>query len=418
MNPRIVWYECKKALSSPILIGLLLLFTAFNIFVIVSNSYFKDELKVANQLVEKYGRQITDQSLNQFEKDLQVDLVKLKEITGQEFSSAYDFLDELLHEERERYSQQDWYFIEQLRLKEMYFGMANDIDVNYASIDLEKISEGTIAKYGLSGNAAKTLQREYEKFSKRFEEMKQNEEHKEWFFAGKAYFMHKFLFKTVFLHITIEALMLIILSTALITNYEFENRTHLVTYGTTRGRRLMRDKLGASVATAALLTTFLLTVTFSTYFTVFDYTNLWGTSISSAFNWEYNFPNVSWWDLSVGLFLAGVIVIVYITMLLFSGLTFALTTLVKNSYVAAILMATFFVLGLLIPGFMPTSSNLLFISHYSLSVLLMNINASFMGSNGLVMFKNFEWMTVSCWTMITIVFCVFSLKWFNKKDIQ
>ena len=35
------------------------------------------------------------------------------------------------------------------------------------------------------------------------------------FLQGKPYFMHSFLFKTVFLHIAIEALMLIILSTAL-----------------------------------------------------------------------------------------------------------------------------------------------------------------------------------------------------------
>jgi hypothetical protein len=418
MALRILLHECKKALTSPILIGLLILFTAYNIFVIVSNSYFKDELKIANQLVEKYGRQITDQSLHQFEKDLQVDLVKLKEITEQEFSSVYDFLDELPHEERELYSQQDWYFIEQLQLKEMYFGMANDIDENYARIDVKKVAENEIAKYGISGNAAKTLQREYEKFSKRFEVMKQNGEHKEWFFAGKACFMHSFLFKTVFLHISIEALILIILSTALITNYEFENRTHLVTYGTTRGRRLMKDKLGASVVMAALLTTFILAVTLSTYFAVFDYTSLWGSSISSAFNWERNFPNVAWWDLSVSQFLVGAITIVYITMLLFSGLTFALTTLVKNSYVAAILMATFFVLALLIPSFMPTSSNLLFITSYSLSTLVLNISVLFMGSSGLVMFKNFEWMTAVGWTIITILFCVFSLKWFSKKDIQ
>ncbi|MEK5038508.1 hypothetical protein [Sporosarcina sp. FSL K6-3457] len=418
MAMRIVWYECKKALTSPILIGLLLLFIAFNIFVIMNNSYFKDELKVANELIEKYGREITDQSLLQFEKDLQANLIQLKEITGQQFSSVYDFVEQLPYEKRELYSEKDWHFIDQLQLKEMYFGMANDIDESYASIDLEKVAANDIARYGLSGNAEKTLLREYDKFSQRFEEMKQNGEHKEWFFAGKAYFMHSFLFKTVFQHIAIEALMLIILSTALITNYEFENRTHLVTYGTAKGRRLMKDKLGASVVMAVLLTTFILVNTLIAYFTVFDYMSLWRTSISSAFNWEYNFPNVAWWDLSVGSFLAGVIVIVYITMLLFSGLTFALTTLVKNSYTAAILMATFFVLALLIPGFMPTSSNLLFITSYNLSVLVLNIPASFMGSSGLVMFKNFEWLTTVCWTMITILFCLFSLKWFSKKDIQ
>ena len=418
MAMHIVWHECKKALTSPILIGLLLLFTAFNIFMIVSNSYFKDELKVANQLVEKYGRQITAESLQQFEKDLQIDFAQLEEMTGEKFDSVYDFIEQLPYEKHELYSEQDWHFINQLQLKEMYFGMANDIDESYASIDLQQVAAGTVAQYGLSGSAEKTLLREYDKFSQRFEEMKKNGEHKEWFFAGKAYFMHSLLFKTVFLHIAIEALILIILSTALITNYEFENRTHLVTYGTTRGRRLMKDKLGASVMTAALLTTFLLVVTLSTYFTVFDYTHLWGSSISSAFNWEYNFPNVAWWDLSVGLFIVGVIVIVYIAMLLFSGLTFTLTIFVKNSYIAAIIMATFFILAWLIPSFMPTSSSLLFITSYNLSVLVMNIPASFMGSSYLVMFKNFEWMTIVYWTMITIVCCVFSLKWFNKEDIQ
>ncbi|WP_342511615.1 hypothetical protein MKY34_14050 [Sporosarcina sp. FSL K6-1522] len=418
MGMRIVGHECKKALTSPILIGLLLLFTAFNIFIIVGGSHFKDELKVANQLVEKYGRYITDGSLQQFEKDLQADLAQLEELTGQQSNSVYDFIEQLPYEERELYSRDDWQFIEQLQLKEMYFGMANDIDKNYADIDLKQVAASDIARYGLSGNAEKILLREYDKFSQRFEEMKHNGEHKEWFFAGKAYFMHSFLFKTVFLHIAIEALILIILSTALITNYEFENRTHLVTYGTTRGRRLMKDKLGASVMTAALLTTFLLVVTLSTYFTIFDYTHLWGSAISSAFNWEYNFPNVAWWDLSVGLFIVGVIVIVYIAMLLFSGLTFTLTIFVKNSYIAAISMATFFILAWLIPSFMPTSSSLLFITSYNLSVLVMNIPTSFMGSSGLVMFKNFEWMTIVYWTMITIVCCVFSLKWFNKEDIQ
>lgn len=418
MTMRIVWYECKKALTSPILIGLLLLFTAFNILIIMGNSYFKDELKVANQLVEQYGRQITDQSLIQFEKDLQVDLAQLKKITGQEFGSVYDFIEQLPYEKRELYSEQDWHFIEQLQLKEMYFGMANDIDENYASIDLQQVAKIDIAQYGLSGNSEKTLLYEYDKFSQRFEEMTRNAEHKEWFFAGKAYFMHSFLFKKVFLQIAIEALMLIILATALITNYEFENRTHLVTYGTARGRRLMKDKFGASLITTALLTTFLLTVTLCTYFTVFDYTNLWETSISSAFNWEYNFPNIAWWNLSVGQFLVGVIAIVYMSMLLFSGLTFALTTLIKNSYVAAIGMGIFFVLAFLMPSFMPASSNLLFITSYNLSVLVLNIPASFMGSSGLVMFKNFEWMTVLCWTMITIVCCISSLKWFHKEDIQ
>ena len=58
---RIVFHECKKAFTSPILITLLVLFSALNIFLIVSNSYFKEELKVANELADTYGVKITDE---------------------------------------------------------------------------------------------------------------------------------------------------------------------------------------------------------------------------------------------------------------------------------------------------------------------------------------------------------------------
>ncbi|MBE1554990.1 hypothetical protein [Sporosarcina limicola] len=415
---RIFYNECKKAFTSPIFIALLLLFAAFNIFVIVNSSDHKEELKVASELVEKYGRTITDQSLRQFEQDFQVELAELKKITGREYSSVYDFLDGLNHEDHELYDENEWLFINQLQLKEMYVSMAKDIDGNYARIDFKKFAEAEIEKYGLGGAAAKTLQHEYEEFSKRFEEMKQNGEHKEWFFAGKAYFMHSLLYRSVFMHIIIEALLLMVLSTALITNYEFENRTHLVAYATTRGRSLMKDKLAASLTMATSITIFLLAVTLGTFFVVFDYSTMWGTSISSAFNWEYQYPYVSWWDLSVGTFLVGVIVVVYVVMLLFSGLTFALSTLVKNSYITFFLMSSFFVIALLIPSFMLTSSNLLFITTHNLSSLVLNPHQLFMGSSGLTMFKTFELMTIGCWTMITMLFCIFSLKRFNKKDIQ
>src|SRR5690606_19059189 len=153
--------------------------------------------------------------------------------------------------------------------------------------------EEKVKKYALNGTAANILRKEYKKFAERFEEMVENEEHKQWFFAGKVYFMHSFLFKTIFLHIIIESLLLVILATALIMNYEFESRTHLVTYATRRGRKLVKDKLAASLMIAAILTAIVLAVTLVTYFTIFDYSHMWKTSISSAFNWEYNIPNIA-----------------------------------------------------------------------------------------------------------------------------
>lgn len=415
---RIFLHECKKALTSPILIALLIVFSAFNIFNIVSSSDHKEELEMVNEIIDKYGREITDDSLKRFEKDIQSDLSRLTEITGKQFESIYDFLDGLSYEEQELYSDKEWDFFNSLQLKEMYFGIANSIDESYAEIDVQAGALVDLKSYDISGKAAETYMRENEEFAKRFKQMVNNEEHKEWFFAGKPYFMHSLLFKTVFLHLVIESLLLIVLMTALITTYEFENRTQLLTYSTRRGRKLMKDKLAASLAVSTVISLFLFAITLGTYFSLFDYSHVWKTSISSAFNWENPFPYVTWWDLSVIEFLVAVLVLVYIIQLLFSGLTFALAVIVKNSYITFFLVATLFVLGWLLPTFMPKSSNLFFISKYTLSTLTMAVSQSFMGSSGLILFKNFEWMTISCWTIITIVFCAITYKRFRKMDIQ
>ena len=415
---RIFLHECKKALTSPILIALLIVFSVFNIFIIVSSSDHKEELKMVNEIIDKYGREITEDSLEQFEKDIQSDLLKLNGITGQRFATISDFLDGLRFDEQEQYSDVEWEFFNSLHLKEMYFGMASSIDESYAEIDVVAGVQDDLKGFGISGKAAETYLRENEEFAERFKEMVNNEEHKEWFFAGKAYFMHSFLFKTVFMHITIESLLLIVLMTAFITTYEFENRTQLLTFSSRRGRKLMKDKLIASLAVSTVISLFLFAVTLGTYFSLFDYSHVWNTSISSAFNWEYNFPNVTWWNLSAGEFLVGVVVLLFIIQLLFSGLTFALAVKVKNSYISFFLVATFFVLAWLLPTFMPKSSNLFFVSSYTLSALVMAVSQSFMGSSGLILFKNFEWMTISCWTIITITFCIVSYRRFRKIDIQ
>ncbi|MEZ2661027.1 hypothetical protein ACBP89_23825 [Aneurinibacillus aneurinilyticus] len=418
---RIIFHECKKAFTSPILVVLILLFMAYNMFLIFSNSYFKEELKVVNELAETYGVKMTDESLHQFQQDLQKDFAKLNEITrkhtAQEFSSIDEFLNTLRYEDRDLYTEKEWAFFTQYQLKEMYFNLAKSIDSEYDRMNWKRMAKSEIEMYGLSGSAAKILQNEYDKISQRFEEMKENREHKTWFFAGKPYKVHSFLFRTVFGHLIFEALILIVLATALITNYEFENRTNLVTYSTKRGRRLMKDKLAASLLMATAITAFLFVITLGTYFSVFDYSYLWESSISSALNWEYNLPYVSWWNLSFLAFLLLSILLVYMCMILFSAITFVISIFVKNSYFTFFLFTVFFAMAYMMNGFMPQSSMLIFIAGFNLSLLVMNPHMFFMGSGGLMMFKFYEMITVGVWMMIVSVLCIFSFKKFNKQEI-
>jgi hypothetical protein len=330
-----------------------------------------------------YGVQITQDSLSRFKEDLQKDSLS-----------------------------------EPLKLKEMYVNLAESIDSQYGQIDWNKVAEAEIRKYRLSGSAAQILRDEYREFSQRFQEMIRNGEHKEWFFPGNPYMMHSFLFRTLFGHLLFESLILIVLGTSLISNFEFENKTHLVTYATKRGRKIMKDKLGASIIISTAITAFLFIITLVTYFSVFDYSHLWGNSISSALNWEYRLPYVTWWNMSFLSYLIWAIVLLYVSLLLFSAITFVISVLVRNNYFTFFLFAVFFVIGFMLPGFMPVSTGLIFVAGYNLSALVMNPHIFFMGSGGMTMFKNYEAITLGVWTIITSVLCFFSLKKFNRLEIH
>ncbi len=154
---RIIFHECKKALTSPILIALLIVFFAFNVFVIISSSDHKEELKMVNEIIETYGLDITDDSLDEFKRDVQIDVAELNKMTASEFTSVYEFLDGLHFEDQEKYNDEQWEFIHQLQLKEMYLNMANSIDESYEEIDIRKLAEVQIEKYRTSWQSCRNI---------------------------------------------------------------------------------------------------------------------------------------------------------------------------------------------------------------------------------------------------------------------
>lgn len=414
---RIVFHECKKAFTSPILLGLLVIFSAFNIFMIVSNTYFKDELRTANELSKTYGLEITEDSLQQFEQDLQTDHSKLTAITGGKFDRIYDFLEGFKMEDYDLYTEDEHLFFQQLQLKEMYLDWAKSIDDDYETLDVIALGKANIEKYKLSGKAASIMLNEHERLAERFEQLKENAEHKEWFFLGKPYELHSFLFRTMFKTFMFEALLLIVLATALLTTFEFENKTHLLAYSTKRGRSLMRDKLGASLIVSIVFITCLLLITLGTYFIIFDYSYLWRSSISSALNWEYNMPYITWWELPFWKFLLLIIIFMYICLLLFSTITFVVAVIVKNSYFTFFIFAACFAIGFMLPSFMSTSSMLILISVFNLPVVVMNPHMLFTGNSELTMFKYHEIITMTVWITITLILYWSTTKYFRRVDI-
>ncbi|MBM7839809.1 hypothetical protein JOC54_003089 [Alkalihalobacillus xiaoxiensis] len=420
---RILFYECLKSVRSPILLALALLFIGFNLFFILSNDHFKGELSIPNELIATYGPEFTKEDLGGLEQEVDQLLLRVNDRLTTYGVQAFTTMEEYI----ERVGQSTFYQLEldqadlellmELEVKETYLQQAHSLDEKFAEWSWVEAGEYTIETYGLTGQAATTLRNEYALLEDRFQTVIHNGEHTQWFHANEFYGMHIFLFQDLFRMLVVEALILIVLSTALITSYEYEQRTQLLSFSTKRGRSLMRDKLTASILSSFIWASSLFLPTLIGYFLVFNYSGLWEVSISSGFNWLINQPFIDWWEMTFRDYLIGVIVVLMIGFTLVSAAVWLLTLVIKHTYYSFILFSCCFVLLLLLPAFLPTSTDLLFVAHYTLPTLLIHPQVMFSGNGGMILFKYYELVTLSTWTVMLLLVSILLYNRFKKADI-
>ncbi|MBP1993637.1 hypothetical protein [Paenibacillus eucommiae] len=419
-------YELKKAFTSPVILTLTAVFFAFNLLLIFSHIHVKDDLKILNKLVDRFGYAIDTEMQNDFQNDYSAQLSAMNELTqrkiGQTYAYAGDFFEyenynRYVQEQPELYSPAELDFIHELRVIEMYLYKIQDIDSTYNELDLMMVATSEIGKYGLSGQAAETVRKQYAKLSERLDTLIANGEHKNLFFMGPIYQMHTKLFKTLLRTMLFEIMILVVLITGYVSKYEFENKTHLLAYSTKRGRKLAVDKLLVSLAASGIVTTIVVGLTFAAYFIIYDYSGLWHVPISSFFNAE-KLPYISWWKMSFISFLLCSVVLAYACQLLFSAMTFVLSTFIRNSYLVFTGFAILFGVILLLPSFVPFSSNAILLSVFTPFNLTLNPQRWFMEGGAFGTFKYYELITVSVWSLLLVALCWLSIRRFMKQSID
>ncbi|MEH6944375.1 ABC transporter permease subunit [Bacillus sp. JJ722] len=408
----VTWLEMKKALLSPTILILLVMFIVFNIYTVVSDSYKKDELKVANDIVKQYGVTFNDEILKTMQKDLNADVQKL----DAKYEDAETFLKEMTFEKHNEASEEKQKEIDRISLMQSYITIGEGLDERYAELDIEKLKEATISTYQFTGATAEYIDKEFEKLNDRFDQMKETEEYKQWFFLGE-YKMHSELFRGLLKNIALQGVLLVVLLSALITNYEFEHRTQLVTYATKRGRHLMRNKLVANMLSTFIVLIPLFGLSLLAFFTVYDYSGLWRVHISSGLNWEYKWPYITWWPIELWQYLLLAVFILVVTLLIVSLLTFAIGTLVKNSYLTWIICILFLASLFIVPSFFTGLPILLLAMHFNITLLLLNPHMYFSGRSNLTMMEQHELWTLTIWMIFSLLCSYMALRYFNRKDI-
>ncbi|MBT2639800.1 hypothetical protein [Bacillus sp. ISL-39] len=413
--------ELKKIVSSPIVIALLLLFTAFNLYLIYVNAPKSEDVVKINEVIDEYGSLMDKDGRYLLKDSYEIGLGSWNARNGKEFESASEFFraenyypaidsGEISDKELEK--------IVDLNVKESILLTAEEIEQQYQKWDLLKSAEAQIELYGIKGEAADMVREQYQSLIPRFEEIKSNQEHLHVFLPGKIFRTHSLLFKTLFGVVLFQIMLLVVLFTAFSTNYEFDQGSHLVAFSTRRGRGLMWDKLLAALCATGMVTAFILIATFGTYFLAVDYSRLWNLPISTGFMIEPDGnPFISWWDLSfIQYFWLGILMI-FVLQVLFTLITFVLSLWMKNSYVVFIVFAILFGLGLLVHGEMPKDSMLSLYTTFNPSSLVLGSKKWWMESGAFTTFKYYEIITAGGWMAGFILAGWFSMKKFHTRNL-
>ncbi|SFF97176.1 hypothetical protein SAMN05216353_11663 [Halobacillus alkaliphilus] len=388
-------YEMKKVFQSPLLLGLLLFFTSINVLLMADHIPSRGSVNVLSDIVGTYGEKATEETLHSMESDLQEGLVwSNSHVEGERYQSLNEALNDSDAPWKESIPQKRY---EQLQILHLYSQTGSQADAFYRELDFTTFSSSVIQQHGLSGGAADTVRSQFKKIEGRKQEVAANDEHLAFFFHGLTFKMHTFLFKEIGLILLFEVMALVVLLSAYVSTYEFEQRTDLVVFSTKRGRKLMRDKLAASLCSAGIFAGGLTGLTLLVYFILFDYSQLWHSSFSNYFMRETPVPYISWWNLSfieyVGLFVALVIAV----QLIFSAISWLLSIWLKNSYLVYLAFAVVLGLFLWIPGLVPGHSPLIFAAQFSPFILMLNPHAWFTVNNPMTMFSYYELMTILSW---------------------
>lgn len=164
-------------------------------------------------------------------------------------------------------------------------------------------------------------------------------------YAGNAtYESHQFLFGTLMRAMLAEGSICAMLIVLYLMGYEQLNRTEGTVCASCIGRRLWGKKLAAAMMSAGTLYMMLIGVTLAVYFGRWDYSGIWGDSVSSRFNYLTDMlhkrPFLTWGDFTTGGYLTASLVL-GAALVAVSGLMAAVCAMqFRNIYAAVLVLST------------------------------------------------------------------------------
>lgn len=381
------WLELKKLLSSTAVWGFIASCLLFNIYFVISSSN-DNYADFVGSVSNKTGY-ILGQSFDE----------KLNQITVYEGQTEYLY-----------------------QLKSDTYGKADVFD----GYKTEGIAKRYIAAAGATGSFAKAMQDKYSALQKVVEKKAKNNESLTLYFAAATYNQHQLLFNSLTGLLLIEGVLVSVLIILLSVGYENVHGTEDIVYSTKKGRRILPLKLKASISMGLYTYALLAIITFLVYFRVNEYGSIWGSSVSSIFNYRSDViagdrPFLTWYNFNVLTYFLATLGMSAGLILCFSLMAFGIGVLIRNHYIGFLVFILLNTVFIVLPSLIPSKLTVgLFARYYSmLSPVWLWLKHSIWFTDGDVdiLWPYFETLGLCVSFLLSTAFCLFTTIYFRKKDI-
>ncbi len=381
-------FEVKKLVSSVSLWILLLVFFAFNLF-LISTTRWDPYPDFVGEVAKTTGI-VLDEAFSERLKNVSVD------------AADEEWLDSLKEDTSQLVDHFDHYDITEVG--EQYINYLN-------AIDNEKLPESVEQK----------IQEKYAEMQQVVREKGQEDEALSLYHASATTTMHENLFDTIFGWLLVEGILLSVLLALLSIGYEKGNETEAFVFTTKTGRNLVATKLGASLLAGFSIYLFLTAATLLVYFTLHDYSAIWHSSVSNIFNFRQDLiagyrPFVTWQSHTILTYLLSKIGVALGLFTCFILLAFIVELRIRNSYLSFIVTLVLNALLVVIPL---VSSNIYLSYYITLSPVWLWLKHTLWFTDGDIdiLWRHFEWTGSFFSILFLLLGAVTGFNRFKRRDI-
>ena len=419
-------YEVRKIITSYVIIFLTMLMVVFNFYTIREKvHYIRDDLSIVNKIIDEFGVEINEYSINKMNSEYKTKLTKFNNLTESKLKKTYKFVGDFFNSEEysrnveynNKFSDSEINFLNELRVLELYVNIAIEKVQEYEKVNFSSNALQNSKDHGLKGKAINIAVNRYNIAQSVLEETIENKNHKSIFPLGD-YRFYSIVFYDAFFQCVFEVTIMTVLITTNLINYENDNSTNALVLTTKRGRKNIKDKLFVSIVSSVIVSALILGFTLISLYLNIDIADILGTSVRSAFNWEGKFPYIFWVNNSVGVQLALTTIIILICSGLFSLITFIITSIVKNTYTSFFIFFIIFGVFIIFPDIPSKESTICMYMGYDLFNLIIRPSSFFTVRAPMILDKFYEIKVLIIWTVILSTLSIITIKNFKNENIN